>query len=79
MKVLYFSLAADVTGCREEEWDSARPLSPEDFWAEAVRRHPGLAGIRGQCRLASGMDFVGSGGQLDPAQVAAVIPPVCGG
>lgn len=79
MKVLYFSQASIAADCREEEWAVSEPMDLGDFWREAIRRHPLLADIAAQCRVASGMQYVGTGGQLDPAQEAAVIPPVSGG
>lgn len=79
MKVLYFAQAADAAGCREEKWDIPFPISMQAFWDEAIHRHPKLAGLKSQCRVASGMDYIADNGQLDPTQEAAVIPPVSGG
>jgi len=79
MKVLYFSTAAVLAGCREEHWEIASPISTAEFWAEALRRHPPLSGIRNQCRLASGGEYVPPNSHLDPNLEAAVIPPVSGG
>lgn len=79
MKVLYFAQTADAAGCREEEWAMNGPLLLEDFWAEAIRRHPALEMFSGQCRVASGGNYVGAGEWLDPQLEAAVIPPVSGG
>ena len=79
MNVLYFARAADAAGCREEEWDVQRPLPLDGFWDEAIRRHPKLAGLKAQCRVASGHDYVRSDDTLDPNHEAAIIPPVSGG
>jgi len=79
MRVLYFSNAATLAGCREEHWEVGSPISIAEFWAEAVRRHPQLAGIQNQSRLASGGEYVASDRLLDPNFEAAVIPPVSGG
>lgn len=79
MKVLYFAQAALAAGCREEDWPVGRELSLEDFWSEAIRRHPALEGLAAQCRVASGMNYVAGGQCLDPQAEAAVIPPVSGG
>lgn len=79
MKVLFFAQAADASGCREEEWEVTDPLSVEQFWAEALRRHPRLAEWRPRCRLACAHEYVAPGEMLDPGQETAVIPPVSGG
>jgi molybdopterin converting factor small subunit len=79
MKVLYFSNAASLAGCREEHWEIDSPISTEEFWTEALRRHPQLASIHIQSRLASGGEYVPQKGLLDPREEAAIIPPVSGG
>ncbi|MBE2203427.1 MAG: MoaD/ThiS family protein [Chthoniobacterales bacterium] len=79
MRVLYFAQASDVTGCREEDWKVDRDLTLEEFWAEALRRHPALAELAGQSRVASGMRYVTDNQYLDRLEEAAIIPPVSGG
>lgn len=54
-------------------------MSVAAFWSEAVRRHPRLAEIRAQCRIASGGEYVDAGGKIAADREAAVIPPVSGG
>jgi len=79
MKVLYFAQAGEAAGCREEQWEIHSPLTLDEFWLEAVSRHPGLALLRDQCRVASGMTYLLAGEQIEPQQETAVIPPVSGG
>ncbi len=79
MLILYFAQAADATGCRSEEWDITDPIALDDFWAEAIHRHPGLAQIKTNCRVASGLRYVNDGEFLDPSVETAVLPPVSGG
>ncbi|MFZ4777005.1 MAG: MoaD/ThiS family protein [Terrimicrobiaceae bacterium] len=79
MNVLYFAQAADAAGCREEEWVVDGTLLLEEFWAEAIRRHPALEIFSSQCRVASAGNYVGAGERLDPRSEVAVIPPVSGG
>jgi len=79
MKVLYFAQAGDAAGCREEHWDVDGPLMVDEFWAEAVRRHPGLAALRTQSRIASNLSYLSAGNSINPDQEVAVIPPVSGG
>ena len=79
MKVLYFASAAQMAGCASENWDVADTLTADAFWAEAVRRHPGLKSIRGACRLASGQEYVMGNAVLDPGKEVAILPPVSGG
>jgi hypothetical protein len=54
-------------------------LTLDEFWLEAVSRHPGLALLRDQCRVASGMSYLLAGERIEPQQETAVIPPVSGG
>lgn len=79
MKVLYFAQAGEAAGCREEHWEIHSPLTLDEFWLEAVIRHPGLALLRDQCRVASGMSYLLAGERIEPQQETAVIPPVSGG
>jgi len=79
MKVLYFAQAGEVAGCREEHWDIHASLTQDEFWLEVISRHPGLALLRDQCRVASGMRYLLAGERIEPQQETAVIPPVSGG
>ncbi len=79
MKVLYFSVAAQVADCREEEWAVTGIMSQKAFWQEALRRHPGLEKVRATCRLANGGRYLQTGESLQPNEEVAVIPPVSGG
>jgi molybdopterin converting factor small subunit len=79
MRVLYFAQAAEIAGCRNEDWDVVSALTLDAFWEEAIRRHPDLSALRPQCRVASGMCYLLDGDMLNPAEEAALIPPVSGG
>lgn len=79
MKVLYFSQAAGLTGCREEVLDISHPMTSGGFWEEVVRRHPGLAALRSVCRLACNEEYLSAEGTIQPDDEVAVIPPVSGG
>lgn len=79
LKVLYFAQAASLAGCREEEWPAEGIHSVDDFWAEAERRHPALATLRAQCRIACGREYLREGDILRDGNEVAVIPPVSGG
>lgn len=79
MRILYFARASELAQCREEEWPIAESMSLDQFWQEALRRHPDLSLIRDQCRVASGGEYVQADGTLHPKEEAAVIPPVSGG
>ncbi|TSA32873.1 MAG: MoaD/ThiS family protein [Verrucomicrobiaceae bacterium] len=79
MKVLYFAQAGEAAGCREEHWEIRSPLTLDEFWREAVSRHPRLTRFRDQCRVASGMSYLLAGERIEPQQETAVIPPVSGG
>jgi molybdopterin converting factor small subunit len=79
MKVLYFAQAGEAAGCREEHWEIHSSLTLDEFWLEAVSRHPGLTVLRHQCRVASGLNYLLAGERIEPQQETAVIPPVSGG
>ncbi len=79
MRVLYFAQAAQVVGCREEMWDEPQPLTADEFWAELVRRHPGMQPLQAQCRLAVNQQFLSQGETIPTHSEVAVIPPVSGG
>lgn len=79
MKVLYFAQAAQIAGCREESWETAAPLSLEEFWAELEKRHPGTGSLRASCRIARNREYLSLESELHPGDEVAVIPPVSGG
>lgn len=79
MKVLYFAQAAKLAGCREEQWDVSDAMTHQDFWQEVMRRHPALAALQSQCRIAADGEYLQAGDCLKPNGGAAVIPPVSGG
>ncbi|MCC7519099.1 MAG: MoaD/ThiS family protein [Verrucomicrobiae bacterium] len=79
MKVLYFASASLAAGCREEIWTLERSLTVEEFWREAVRRHPGLATLRPICRLARNQVYAEEDAHFANDDEAAVLPPVSGG
>ncbi len=79
MTILYFAQAADAAGCATEEWPVTLPLSVDEFWQEAIRRHPGLAALRPHCRIASDCQYLTEGQQIAPDGEAAILPPVSGG
>ena len=79
MRILFFAQARLATGHPEEHWETTTPLSPEDFWAKLIRRHPGLAQLRSSCRLARNGRFLNPGETLQPGDEMAVLPPVSGG
>lgn len=79
MRVVYCAQAGMLAGRTTEEWPVSGLLAQEDFWAEALRRHPQLAALRPLCRLACGGSYATAGEMLNSAEEIAVIPPVSGG
>jgi molybdopterin converting factor small subunit len=79
MTVLYFAQTAKATGCTTEDWPVTLPLSVEEFWQEAIRRHPRLAALRPHCRIASNCQYLTDRQLITPDGEAAIIPPVSGG
>lgn len=79
MKVLYFAQASSLAACTVEQWDITQHLSQDEFWTEAIRRHPALSEIRDHCRIASQMRYLTPEDFIAPDSETAIIPPVSGG
>lgn len=79
MKILFFSQAAELAGCREVQWESAQPVSVDEFWRRLLLHYPELADLRSQCRLAVDQVYIGRHAMIDGCAEVAIIPPVSGG
>ena len=79
MTVLYFAQVRRITGTASEEFHTTAPLTQTEFWAELLRRHPGLETLRPAIRLARNSEFTNEAGLFLPGDEIALIPPVSGG
>lgn len=79
VKVLYFSVAAKAAGTNEESLDTASSLSTDKLWELLIKRHPALADIRDNCRLARNGSFADAGEEFANQDEVAVLPPFSGG
>ena len=79
MTVLYFAAARQAAGCSREEWPVAEIAGADAFWREATTRHPALAALQAECRLAVNREFAADGRAFSAGDEIAVIPPVSGG
>lgn len=79
VKVLYFSVAAQAAGTNEEPLDTASSLTADQLWELLVKRHPALAEIRANCRLARNGSFADAAEEFSNQDEVAVLPPFSGG
>jgi len=79
VRVVYFGMAKDLAGRKEEELSLAAPASVDDLVSETERRHAGLKRLRGLARVAVNDELVGDGIPLLGGERVAILPPVAGG
>jgi molybdopterin synthase sulfur carrier subunit len=79
MTVLYFAHARRITGISQEEIPVTTSLSFSDFWELIIAKHPPLATLRVNSRLARNDDFLSASARVEPTDEIAIIPPVSGG
>ncbi len=79
VRVVYFGIAKDLAGRREEEFSLTAPASTEDLLSETEKRHAGLRRLRGLARVAVNEELAGESLQLLGGERVAILPPVAGG
>ena len=78
LTVLYFAAAREAAGAAREALD-ATPATVADLRRALLERHPALARVLPQCRIAVNQEMARDGDALPPGAEVAVIPPVSGG
>jgi MoaE-MoaD fusion protein len=79
VRVLFFGLARDLTGLKEETAEVSEGESVEGLWRSYQGRYPGLAAAAASIRIAVNEDFVSLARSLREGDEIAVMPPVSGG
>ncbi len=79
VRVVYFGIAKDIAGKREEEFSLVAPASVEDLLSETEKRHAGLKRLRGLARIAVNEELTGDRIPLLGGERVAILPPVAGG
>ncbi|HPA17243.1 MAG TPA: MoaD/ThiS family protein [Verrucomicrobiae bacterium] len=79
VRVLFFSGAREACGLAEAMVACPSGMRIGDLLEELVRRHAGLAPLRGQVRLARNGEFARMDEGVFPGDEVALIPPVSGG
>jgi molybdopterin converting factor subunit 1 len=79
VRVLYFAVARELAGVREETIEIADGATVRDAREAIAARHPALAATDARLRAARNEAFVGDAETLADGDVLALIPPVAGG
>jgi molybdopterin converting factor subunit 1 len=78
LTVLYFAAAREAAGAPREALDAA-PATVADLRRALLDRHPALARVLPQCRIAVNHEMARDDDAVPPGAEVAVIPPVSGG
>ena len=78
MRILFFAHLKDIAGCAEIELP-LNDIDATELWRHLLARHPGLARVQPQVRLARNCDFADASTRFWANDEIALIPPVSGG
>ena len=78
MRILFFAHLKDLTGCSETELP-LHDVDASELWRHLLARHPGLARVQPQVRLARNCAFADATTRFAANDEIALIPPVSGG
>ncbi len=79
IRVRYFAVSREITGCELEDLELAPRATTEDLWVLLLERHPRLAPHRAHSRLALNMQYLNRAADLNNGDEVSLIPPVNGG
>ena len=77
--VRLFASLREAAGEARIDLELPAPATPEDVWAQLVRRHPGLAARRRSLAAAVNRAYARFDAPLAPGDEVVFIPPVSGG
>jgi molybdopterin synthase catalytic subunit len=79
IRVLFFGLVKEITGCAEENLEAPEGLTAGGLYDLYTGRFPALAGLRNSVLVAVNQEFVARAHVLSAGDEAALLPPVSGG
>ncbi|MFO0685749.1 MAG: molybdopterin converting factor subunit 1 [Sandaracinus sp.] len=79
VRVLYFAVARELAGTREEELELEAPATIAEARRAIERAHPALGARDARLRVAKNESFAGDAEPLADGDVLAILPPVAGG
>lgn len=79
VRVLYFAVARELAGTREEELTIAAGATVGDARRAIERAHPSLGASDARLRVARNEVFASDAEALAEGDVLAIVPPVAGG
>ncbi len=79
VKVVYFGVARDIAGSKEEKMTLSSPASVSDLLAEAGKKHAALGPLRNTIRVAIDQELVPEDSPLRGGETVVILPPVAGG
>lgn len=79
VRVLYFAVARELAGRREEELELAEGATIAEARRAIEHAHPWLLATDARLRVAKNEAFAGDGERLAEGDVLALLPPVAGG
>jgi molybdopterin converting factor subunit 1 len=79
LEIKLFAVVRDRLGRDTERLEIDGPLTAGDVLSLLTTRHPDLAPVLGQCRVAVNRVFVASSAPVAEGDEVALIPPVAGG
>ena len=79
VRVLYFALARELTGIKEDDFVLTAPASVKHLFSLVLNEHPELGRISGiLCSLVNGRSAADDA-ELKDGDRVAIVPPVAGG
>jgi len=79
IKVLYFGITHELTGCAQEQVEVPQEQSMAEFRRAFEARHPRLAAVANSVVLAVNQEIATDGTKLHDGDEVAFLPPVSGG
>jgi len=79
IRVLYFQMIRQLTGCAEERVELPGDAKVSDAIAALVESHPELEKVRGSLLYAVNEEWAAKSQPLSEGDVLALMPPVSGG
>jgi molybdopterin converting factor small subunit len=79
LRVLFFSILRDITGCEEVEWSLPAPATVDDLLNGLYQQWPALQAWEGSLLIGVDLAYVKRNEPLHEGAEVALMPPVQGG